>query len=412
MGLGNLWRFTYVAGSNGGGSFLIPYLIMLATFGVSFLLIEFAVGRYFRTSIIESLSKIKERFWIIGTFIVFVTSIILSYYLVIVGWILAFLFLYATGNTVNFDSFANSWHPILSFVAILAINFVIIQKGVHRGIERINKVGVFLLIAFLVPMTIWAVTLPGSAKGLQFFLTPTFSELLNPSIWTSAIGQVFFSVSGAQGILLAYGSYLKGRSKIIKNSAIIVTGNGIFSIVAGLMLFSVVFAFGMDPSVGLELLFETLPEVFTELPEGRFIGLAFFSLLSIAGITSSIALFQVPVSALEDTKKFSKNKAVTTVSIGLFAIGIFSALSYSHLELDVLGYRVLDVLDYAAGTYGLAIGSTVFIITITWFMDKKDLLYQINVNSKFQIPMNFLKIGRFVLPAITILIIISSVIGF
>ena len=409
VGLGNLWRFTYKASENDGGTFLIPYLIILGTFGMSMLLIEFAVGRQFHAGVISSLSAIKKKFWIIGLLIVVNTSLILSYYLVIVGWVISYLAMYAIGVKLSFQEFSSTPYPIIAFTAIVGINFLILRAGVKNGIEKVNKIAVLLLIGIIVPMSVWAVTLPEAEKGLEFFLVPDISGLGKPSIWTSALGQVFFSVAGAQGILVAYGSYLRGRSSIMRNSVIIVSGNALFSFVAGIFLFSTVFAFGMSHDGGVAILFEVLPETFEKLPASQFVGLVFFFLLAIAGITSSIAMFQVPISALEESsKKITKNKAVSIVTIGIFSVGLLSALSYSSLELTVFGKPILDMFDESVGTYGLAIISTIFLTAVTWFMDKKELAKQINQKSLVKIPPKIISVARFVLPALTIIAIVTT----
>jgi len=411
VGLGNLWRFTYKAGENDGGTFLIPYLIILGTFGLSMLLIEFSVGRHFHAGVISSLAAIKKKFWIIGLMIVVNTSLILSYYLVIVGWVLSYLAMYVFGIRVSFQEYSNTPYPFIAFIVIILINFAILRAGVKKGIERVNKIAVIMLIALIVPMTIWATTLPEAMEGLEFFLIPDVSELDNPSIWTDALGQVFFSVAGAQGILVAYGSYLRGKASILKNSIIIAGGNAMFSFIAGIFLFSTVFAFGLGTEGGVSILFETLPETFGKLPASQYLGIVFFFLLSTAGITSSIAMFQVPISALEETtKKIDKEKAVIVVMIGIFCVGSFSALSYSNVELTVFDKPVLDTFDDTIGTYGLAIVSTVFLVAITWFMDKDIILGQINQQSRIKIPKQTITIARFVLPAITIIAIVSTIV--
>jgi len=409
VGLGNLWRFTYQTSENDGGTFLIPYLIILGTFGLSMLLIEFAVGREFQAGVISSLTAIRKKFWIIGLMIVVNTSLILSYYLVIVGWVISYLTMYVVGNKISFQEFSNTPYPVIAFVVILGINFIILRAGVKNGIERVNKVAVLMLIALIIPMTIWAVTLPDAKKGLEFFLVPDLSGMDNPSIWTNALGQVFFSVAGAQGILVAYGSYLRGRTSIMKNSFIIISGNALFSFVAGIFLFSTVFAFGFGTDGGVAILFEVLPETFEKLPGSQYLGMIFFLLLSIAGITSSIAMFQVPISALEEAKQsWGKNKSVMVVIGGIFSIGMLSAISYSNMEFSVFGMPLLDLFDTAVGTYGLAVISTIFLSAVTWFMDKDALVNQINQQSKIKIPKESITVARFVLPAITIIAIIST----
>lgn len=209
VGLGNIWRFPYIVGTNGGGAFLVPYLIIMFSFGLALMMLEFVVGRHYQTSVITSFEKIRERFRWLGIIMVGVAFAILSYYMVIVGWILSYFILMLSGSTIEFESFTGSWYPILSFLAVLAINYSIIKIGVAKGIERLNKVGVLLLIAIIISLAILGLSLSGSERGLEFYLTPEFSALSDPATWSVAFGQVFFSLSVGTGILLTYGSYLR-----------------------------------------------------------------------------------------------------------------------------------------------------------------------------------------------------------
>jgi len=213
--------------------------------------------------------------------------------------------------------------------------------------------------------------LPGSEKGLEYYLTPDFSILSEPSIWSTAFGQVFFSLSLGFGVLLTYGSYIKGGVSLLKSSSIIIVSNAMVSFVAGLMIFSFIFSFSMQPEGGIALVFEILPTIFGSMEYGMIIGIVFFFLLLIAGLTSSVALFQVQISSFEDTLRFSKRKSVTIVTILVAVVGTLSALSYSSFEFQLFETPFLDLMDTYFGTFGLSISSIVLITIVTWFMDKK-----------------------------------------
>ena len=163
-----------------------------------------------------------------------------------------------TGANMDFDAFTNSWLPLVSFVVVLGFSYGIIRKGIKRGIEKLNKIGVVLLILLLIPLAVFGMLLPNAEDGLAYYLTPDFSKLVEPSIWSTAFGQVFFSLSIGVGILVTYGSYLRGKNSLLKSSAIIVVANGMVSFVGGLMIFSIIFSFGMDPAAGPSLVFQVL----------------------------------------------------------------------------------------------------------------------------------------------------------
>ena len=411
MGLGNIWRFPYIVGENGGGAFLVPYVIITICFGLTFMVLEFAVGRHYQASIVSCFYNIGKRFKWPGIFIVVVSFAILSYYLVVLGWILSFTLFMITGSSLDFDEFTNSWQPVISFFLVLGFSYSIIRRGITKGIEKLNKIGIVLLISLLIPLAIFGMLLPNAEEGLEYYLTPDFSKLSEPSIWSTAFGQVFFTLSLGVGILLTYGSYLRGKKSLLKSSATIVVSNAMVSFVAGLMIFSIIFSFGMDPATGASLIFQVMPSIFSVMEFGMIIGIAFFILLLIAGLTSAVSLFQVPVSALEDAAHYSKTKASTIIAILLVIVGSFSALSYSSANLELFNQPIFDLMDTYAGTYGLSISAVVFIVIITWFMDRKKILEQVNQNSRVKMPNAVISIVKYVFPTLVIASIVFTAIG-
>lgn len=410
VGLGNIWRFPYVVGENGGGAFLVPYVIITIGFGLIFMMVEFAVGRYYQTSIISCLVKIRKKFKIPGIFIVSVSFVILSYYLVVLGWILGYTLFAITDSFVDFENFTDSWLPVFSFVIVLGFSFVIVNKGITKGIERLNKIGIILLILLLIPLAIYGMSLPKADEGLKYYLSPDFSKLSEPSIWSTAFGQVFFSLSLGLGILVTYGSYLRGNKSLVTSSSIIVATNSMVSFMGGLMIFSIIFSFGMDPSAGPSLVFQVMPSIFSIMEFGALIGGAFFLLLLIAGLTSAVSLFQVPVSALEDHAGYSKSKSSSIIALLLLIGGSFSVLSYSKAKLQLFGSPILDILDTNFGTYGLAISGIIFIVIVAWFMDKRKIREQINLNSRIKIPNSIFPLIKFVFPTLVVLSILFTII--
>jgi NSS family neurotransmitter:Na+ symporter len=412
VGIGNIWRFPYLVGTNGGGAFLLPYIIILATFGLALMILEFAVGRYYQTSIIGSLAKIGKQFKWVGVFIVIITFVVTSYYVVILGWILSYVFIMVIDPSLDFDSFSNSFYPVIAFFLAIAINFVIIRKGISGGIEKLNKVGVILLICILVPLTIYAMFLPGSERGIDFYLSPDFGKIVDPPIWAAAFGQAFFSLSIGFGTLVAYGSYLRNKSSLIRSSSMVVAFDTVIAFVAGLMIFSFLFSFGMEPDQGASLVFKVMPAIFSQIEFGAAIVVLFFILLLIAGITSSVSLFQVPISAIEDTIGMGRNKVVLIVTLLVTVVGVFSALSYSPINLAVWDMPVFDFMDSVFGTYGITISAMMFVTIVSWFMDKKKLVEHIQLGSSIKIPYFLFYLARFVLPVAIAVTIILSIVKF
>lgn len=412
VGIGNIWRFPYIVGTNGGGAFLVTYFIVVFSFGLTFMLIELAVGRRYQSSILSAFEKIRKRFKWIGLLTVIVTFAILSYYLVILGWILSYLIISLLDiEGSSFESYISTIYPVFSFVAVLLINYGIISLGISRGIEKINKFGVLLLIAILIPLTAIAISLVGSEKGLEFYLTPDFTTFLDPETWSISIGQAFFSLSVGMGVLLAYGSYL-GREQqrsLLGSSLVIIVADVAIAFTAGLMIFSFVFANDMAPDQGTSLIFRVMPAIFTEMQFSLLVGSMFFFLLLLAGLTSSISMFQMPVSVLEDTFNFTKRRATAMVAALLFIVGLPSALSYSSVNLVLQGSQpVLDVFDMLFGTYGVAISGTVLVIITAWFMNKKELLEQVNMGSRIRIPAWAIPIIKVLMPVLIIGAIVSQ----
>lgn len=414
VGIGNIWRFPYIVGTSGGGAFLVTYLIVVFSFGLTFMLLELAVGRRYQSSILSAFEKIRKRFKWIGLLTVIVTFVILSYYLVILGWILSYLVISVLGMeeaALSFDRYVSTIYPVFSFAAVLLINFGIISLGIRRGIEKINKIGVLLLIAMLIPLTAVAVSSAGSERGLEFYLTPDFAALFDPETWSVSIGQAFFSLSVGMGVLLAYGSYLGRRSQersLLRSSLVIVAADVAIAFTAGLMIFSFVFANNMAPDQGTSLIFRVMPAIFEDMQFGALAGFMFFFLLLLAGLTSSISMFQMPVSVLEDTFKIKRGRAALLIAVLLFLIGLPSALSYSSVNLVLPDNRpVLDVLDELFGTYGVAISGTILVIITTWFMNKKELIEQVNMASRIKIPIWMIPVIKVLMPVL----IIAAIVG-
>lgn len=397
VGIGNIWRFPYIVGENGGGAFLIPYLIAIFLFGMPLMMLEFAIGRHFQTSVVPAFSSIGKRFRIAGFFIVFVMGIILSYYIVITSWVLAYSFFFISGVSMPFSEFTASYSPLVFFLISGGIVFLVVRAGVRQGIEKLAKYLIPVLLVMLLMLLVYSISLPGAVQGIRFYLTPDFERLSDPFVWTAAFGQAFFSLSVGFGILLTYGSYMRNEN-IAKSAGIITVSDMLIAILAGIVIFPIVFSFGLDPAAGVQLAFVALPQVFQEISFGFFLGTVFFLLLFFAALTSAVSMLEVPVSTLIDHYGFERKKAASLASMIIILIGLPSALSYTALELELFGTPLLDIKDYAFGTIGLIIAGLVLSITAGWFLDKNIIFREIGGSRKMQ--GLFMLIIKFFIPVI------------
>ncbi len=407
VGIGNIWRFPYMVGENGGGAFLIPYLIAVFLFGLPLMILEFALGRHFKTSVVPAFSTIGKRFKLAGFFLVFVMGMILSYYLVITGWVLAYSLFFIFGTPMTFSMFTDSYYPLLFFLISGGISFLVVRAGVRQGIEKLSKFLIPLLFAMLLLLVIFALSLPGAAKGIEFYLTPDFGKLADPLVWTAAFGQAFFSLGVGTGIMLTYGSYMRDEN-IAKSAGIITVADLLVAILGGFVVFPIVFSFGLDPASGVKLAFVTLPPIFQEMSFGFLLGAAFFLLLFFAALTSAVSMLEVPVATLIDSYGFERKKATLLVSIAIFLVGLPSALSYTPLKLALFGTPLLDIKDFAFGTIGIISAGLILTIVAGWYLDHGIISRQIGGRRWMQ--RLFMLVIKFFIPVILFINLVARVI--
>jgi NSS family neurotransmitter:Na+ symporter len=386
VGLGTIVRFSYLVGKNGGGTFLIPYFIAIAFFGIPLMILEFSMGKHFGNSVVPAFSNIRKRFKWAGLFIVFVSSMILSYYLVITGWVLAYFLQFLMNKPIPFSQFTGSYYPLLFFFITGGIAFSVIRAGIRHGIEKVSRLLVPLLFAVLLLLLASSLTMSGTREGIKFYLIPDLSKLSEPSIWTEAFGQAFYSLGVGLGIMLTYGSYMheetskKGTStfsEIEKNAALIALFDTIAAVLGGFVIFPIVFSYGLNPDSGLQLAFITLPLIFQKIGFGSLLGTVFFLLLFIAATSSAISLLEVPVATLIDYWDYGRKKATFLVSVCIMLIGIPSALSYTALKLELSGNYILDLYDLAFGTEGVIAAGLILSIVAGWYMGPDILIKEI-----------------------------------
>lgn len=377
VGLGNIWRFPYIVGENGGGAFLIPYFIAILLFGIPVMLLELSTGRKFRGSIMTALKKINPKLKHFGLIPVFMLTIILSYYVVIMSWTLAYSFFSLFGY-MEFTQFTSSFIPIILFLVVIVIITIIVGKGIKKGIEKTCKWGMPLLLFFFLILLVRSFFLPGFAEGMSFYLKPNLSLLSNPRIWMTALGQAFFSLSVGAGIMLTYGSYLSKKINLTKSTYIISISDTLIAVLSGIIIFPIVFSFNFNPAAGPELAFITLPKIFTTMPFGHILGFFFFSVLFIGALTSAISMLEVSVSTAVEELKIKRKKAAWFSALIIFVLGLPSALSYSGIKLELFGKPFLDTIDYAMGTLFTPLIAAILCILLGWFWDLDNIFMEIN----------------------------------
>lgn len=385
VGLGNIWRFPYMVGDNGGAAFLLVYIICILLLGLPVMITEFFIGRRSRRNAAGAFKVMAPgtRWSLIGYNGVCAACLILGFYSVVAGWTLEYIVQAVSGSlsgktaadfTAEFEQFSSGIaRPILWTAAFIALTHLIIVSGVKEGIERASKVMMPLLFFILIALCIRSVTLPGAKEGLIFLFHPDF-EKLTSSVVLSAMGQAFFSLSIGMGCLITYSSYF-GKNTNLQTTALQVTVlDTLVAILAGIMIFPAVFSFGIAPTAGPELVFITLPNVFEQLPLGGLWSFVFFVLLALAALTSTISLHEVVTAYVHEEHHISRKKAALFVSLIVLALGTLSSLSMGVLQsYTIFGLTFFNFLDYVTAKIMLPLGGMLICIFVGTRISKKIL---------------------------------------
>lgn len=363
VGLGNLWRFPYLAEKYGGGAFLLVYVILALVFGFTLLVTELSLGRRTGRSCIDAFRKLSEKYRFIGWMAAAVPMIIVPYYCVIGGWVAKYLFESAGGSmdeiadTGYFGSFVGCelggvlGDPMTWFLLFAAIVLAMAYLGVDKGIEKASKILMPILIALIVVITVYVLTLPGSSEGVVGYLVPDLSDM-SASTFLGAMGQLFYSMSLAMGIMITYGSYMKKDVDISKSARRISMIDTSVAILSGMMIVPAVYAFsGADISSGPSLMFVTLPKVFDAMPAGEAIAIMFFVLVLFAAVTSAVSLAETVVSIFMDRLGLSRGRAVVAVGALIVCLGSLSCYGYGPLSgFEFAGMAFLDLFDFLSNS--------------------------------------------------------------
>jgi NSS family neurotransmitter:Na+ symporter len=377
VGLGNIWRFSAVVGQNGGGAYLVPYLFAAFVFAVPLLILELAVGRSLRLDVVAAFRSVRPEFTALGWVVTGSVVLILSYYLVLTGWVLAFLVSAVGGTRLTFGGFTGTLWPGAAFAVTTLATGAVVAVGVRAGIERMATIAMPVVAVLLLGLAGFGTTLSGFGQALAFLFQPDFSVLGDPLLWSAAIGQVFFSLSVGQGIMLTYGSYLEDTTDVARSALVITVVDVAIALLAGLVIFPVVFTVGLEPTLGTELAFTTLPEAFAAMRYGGLVAVAFFGLLFFAALTSSVSLLEVGVAAALPTTDRSRREVATVLTGLVFLLGLPSALSYSAVGLSIGGVPILDLLDESVGSLALPVTATLIAVVFAWYQAPEALTAQI-----------------------------------
>lgn len=418
VGLGNIWRFSYVAGENGGGAFLLVYIGAVLAVGLPLLLAELAMGRAAQGDVTRAFAHPAPRNPLrhVGLLAVAGSILILSYYSVIAGWTLRYLATYAgdlaagrpaADAAADFAGFiADPLAPLAWHVAFMLLTILVTAGGIRRGIESANRVIMPLLGLTVIGLAAYALSLPGAGAGVAFLLMPDWSALGEPRVYLAALGQAFFSLGLAMGVLATYGGYL-ARGHRLPGAAVAITfGDVLFALVAGLAIFPAVFAFGMAPEQGPALAFVVLPEVFARMPAGVLFGFAFFALLALAALTSAISLLEVAV-AWAMGLGLRRRTAVAGVGTLVLLLGIPSALSFGVLaDVTLDGRGLLDAIDHMVSDYLLPIAGFGIAVIAGWLWRRDEALAEVELGPRLG---RLWRLAvRYLAPAVIALILLRS----
>lgn len=420
IGLGNVWKFPFLTYQMGGGTFLLVYIIMLILFGIPVLITEMVLGRKGKSDPVGTYAKLSgdSLFWkIVGYIAILVNFIVLSFYSVVGGWITNYMFKYITGGVKGdiaeyFGSFvSNPYIPLLWYALFMGITVYVVAKGISDGIEKASNIMMPALFVLFIILAVRSLTIPGSAKGLQYYLKPDLSKLTGAT-FLMAMGQVLFTLNIGAGCTMTYASYLSEKENIPKLSLIVPFTDFLSAFLAGLVIIPAAFAVGIDPATGPPLLFITMPHIFDQMPMGVFFGLLFFILMLFAALSSAISMLEVNVAFLVDNFQIDRKKASITAGFLIFLLGIPSSLAQGVLaDFTIAGLDFLSAMDFLASYILMPFGAfmmAIFIVRVFGIDNAiKEATNDGTVEFKHGGIWSFLI--KYIVPVIIVLVFLSSV---
>ena len=421
VGLGNLWRFPYLAEQYGGGIFLLTYIVLVVTFGVALMITEIAVGRRTGKSCIDAFLDLGEKYKVVGWLIAIIPLIIVPYYCVIGGWVTKYFVEYVSGmgSSLAGGSFFESFtavelpglfdNPVVWFVIYAVLSVAVVAFGVQKGVERMSKVLLPGLLVMLVGICLYTLTLDGISEGLQYYLIPDFDQFSMKTV-LGALGQLFYSLSLAMGIMITYGSYMRKNVDIEKSAYTICLMDSCVAFLCGLMIVPAVVVFiGPGLTDGFGLMFETMPLVFESMPAGHVIGAVFFLLAMFAAWTSSISLSETAVSIFRDRWNWRRSMACIVCLVMILALGLLSCLGFGPLSgIQPMGMSFLGFFDFITNSVLMPIAAIITCIIIGYFVKPKFVIEEVESSGRFRIGRVYPYLVKFVCPVFMAIILVTG----
>ena len=424
VGLGNIWRFPYLAAKYGGGVFLLTYIVLAVTFGFALMVAEIAIGRKTGLSAIGAYKALDKRFDFAGWLTALIPIIITPYYSVIGGWVLKYLAGFMIGEmpAMAEDSYFGNFistagEPLIWFAVFIGAAAMIVLCGVKSGVEKVSKFMMPILVVLTIVISLYTIfAMPGALDGVKYYLMPDFSHFSVMTV-VAAMGQLFYSMSLAMGIMITFGSYMKKDISVegaVSHIEIFDTG---VAFLAGLMIIPAVFAFsGGDESAlgqGPGLMFVTLPKVFNAMPGGKMLGIAFFVMVLLAALTSAISLVETIVSILQDKLKIGRKTAVFGTLIFSLLLGSVSSFGYSiWADVKILGMQFLDLFDFISNSVMMPIVAFATCLLVGFVLKPRAVIEEVELGgNKFKRQKLFAVVIRYIAPVCIVLILVSSVLN-
>ncbi len=383
VGLGNIWRFPFEAGQNGGGAFILVYIVCILIMGIPVILSEFIIGRSTHSNMKAALLRLSpgKRYYLFTYVCILGSFVVIGFYSVVCGWIIEYLYQAALGGLQGhtpeqYSSMftalvTNPWRCVGWTVLFLLLNFMVMSRGIEKGIERVASVMMPLLFVILLVFCVNSLLLPGARQGLEFLFYPDFSELTMRGV-LDAFGQAFLSLSIGISCLVTYSSYFSDDTSLTKDATTVAALDTLVAILSGVMIFPAVFSFGVEPTAGPRLIFEVLPGIFQQMTGGYFWALLFFLLVFFASLTSTISLSEIPITFMIEEHRMSRPRAILWTALFTFALAVLAALSFNVLDqVKILGKSIFDAMDYAASNIFMLLGGLFTAVYVGWILDRK-----------------------------------------
>ncbi|MBQ8945061.1 MAG: sodium-dependent transporter [Clostridia bacterium] len=419
VGLGNLWRFPYLAAKYGGGIFLLVYLVLAITFGFVLMVTEIAIGRKTQLSPLSAFGALNAKWGWLGKLATFVPVLIFPYYCLIGDWVTKYTAAMLTqasaaADDSYFDNYVSATgEPLFWFAVFLLVTVLVVIFGVNKGIEKLSKILMPLLLIITVALSIYIVTRPGSKAGIRYYLMPDFSSLSFKTV-LAALGQLFYSMSLAMGIMITYGSYLSKDENIEKSTRQIEIFDTAIAFLAGLMIIPAVFEYsGGDKealSSGPSLMFVTLPKVFNTMPAGGIIGALFFFLVLFAALTSSISILEAIVSGIIDRFKVKRPVAALAVSVYGLVLGTVCSLGFGiWSDFTIIGMSILDFMDFVSNSIFLPLVGMLTFVVVGFVIKPDAIISEVELNGPFKMKHFYVAMVKWIAPLLIFAILVSGI---